>query len=227
MQDFLVSLRSAFADLRSESPRTLVLVAVCGLVVAIGPLALALTRKDEYRAFGSIAQRAELAELTPAENVAGVELVMGASLGSPDLQRAVARGAGGWLSAGQVTRHVTLEGRWREGRPEVLITTRASAPDDARTLAVAVSRALSQRAELVARLGDAYAILLRDGGRAFEPPGPVQAESERPTDSVIAAVPGRMPPRPEPLWALVAGLALAAALIIVVLAFGRPRQLAP
>lgn len=227
MKDLVASLRSAVADLRRDSPRTLVLMAVCGLVVAIGPLALALSRKDEYRAFSSIAQRATLAELTPAENVAGVELVMGASLGSPDLQRAVARGAGGWLSADQVTRRVTLEGRWREGRPDVLITTRASAPEDARILAVAVTRALSQRAELVARLGDGYGSLLRGGGRAFEPPTPVQAESERPTDSVLAAVPGRMPARPEPLWALVAGLALAAALITVVLVFRRPRQLAP
>lgn len=219
IHELFLSLRSSVADLRRDSPRTLALMAVCGLLVAIAPLALALSR-EEYTASSVIAQSVELPRYTQAEEVAGVKLIMGASIGSPDLQRAVAREVG-WLdSPEEVATRATLTARWRRGRPEAVIAVRASSLSDARSLAEATTRAVSERAELVVRLGDAYRGTRASGGGAFDPPTPIRTGDERPLDAVLEALPGRLPPPPQPVWAAVAGLGLAGALSLAALALG-------
>lgn len=215
--DALVPLRSALTDLWQRSPRTGILIAVCALIVAVGPLALTLSR-TEYEASSSIAQLVDLPEYTQAEEVAGVKLIMGAIINSPDAQETVADEVA-WLdSPEEVATRVGLAARWRRGRPEAVITAHASTPDDARALSAATARTLREKAELVARLGDPYKSALRGEGRAFNPPRRLGTEREWPVDGALAALPGRLPPRPDPVWAAVAGLALAAALILAVLA---------
>jgi hypothetical protein len=218
LADAHASLRRPLADLRQRSPRTVILIAVCALVVAVGPLALTLLR-TEYDASSSIAQSVDLPEYTRAKEVAGVKLIMGAIINSPDAQETVANEVA-WLdSPDEVAARVRVAARWRRGHPEAVITARASTPDDARELVGATIRTLSEKAELVARLGNVYRrALRRDGGQAFNPPGRVRVERERPVDAALAALPGRLPPRPAPEWAAVAGLALAAALILAIVA---------
>lgn len=224
LRDALASLRTSLGDLRRRSPQTLALLAACSLIVAVGPLALTLSR-TEYDASSSIAQSVDLPEYTQTQEVGGVKLIMGAIINSPDARRAVADQAA-WLdSPDEVATRVQLGARWRGGRPEAVITAHASTPDDARELAGATARTLREKAELVARSEDVYKSALGGGGQAFDPPGPVRADGERPVDAVLAALPGRLPPRPQPVWAAVAGMALAAALILVVLALGPPDRL--
>jgi hypothetical protein len=219
LADALAALRSTLEDLRRRSPRTVALIAVCALIVAVGPLALTLWR-TEYDASSSIAQLVDLPEYTPAQEVGGVKLIMGAIINSPDAQRTVAHEVP-WLdSPAEVVTRVELGARWRDGRPEAVITAHASTLDDARQLAGATSRTLREKAELVARSEDAYKSVLAGGGQAFDLPRRVRDDGERPVDAALAAFPGRLPPRPQPVWAAVAGLALAAALILVVLALG-------
>lgn len=226
LADAHASLRRALADLRQRSPRTLTLIAVCALIVAVGPLAVTLAR-TEYDASSSISQSVDLPKYTQAEEVAGVKLIMGAIINSPDAQRAVADQVA-WLdSPEEVTTRVSMTARWRRGHPEAMITARASTLDDARELAGATSRTLRERAELFARSQDVYRSTLRGEGRVFNPPRQVPAEGERPVDAALAALPGRLPPPPGPGWAAVAGLALAAALMFAVVALGashRPRR---
>ena len=213
----LAALRLALADLRQRPARIVTLIAVCALIVAVGPLALTLSR-TEYDASSSIAQSVDLPQYTQAEEVAVVKLMMGAIINSPDVQETVA-GEVAWLdSPEEVATRVRVAARWRGGSPEAVVTARASALDDARELAGATARTLREKAELVARVADAYKSAPRGGGQAFNPPRPVRDEGERPVDAALAAIPGRVPPRAGPVWAAVAGLALAAALILAVVA---------
>ena len=222
--DALASLRSALGDLRRGSPRTVALIAVCALIVSIGPLALTLWR-TEYDASSKIAQSVDLPDYTRAQEVAGIKLIMGAIINSPEAQRTVADDVA-WLDPPEeVATLVSLAARWRWGRPEAVISARASTPDDARELADATARTLRERAELVAQAEDPYKSALRGGRQAFDPPVRVRAEGERPVDAVLAALPADFPLVPQPVWAAVAGLALAAALILAVLALGPPGRL--
>jgi hypothetical protein len=224
--DAFASLRRALADLRQRSRRTVTLIAVCALIVAVGPLAVTLWR-TEYDASRSIAQSVDLPEYTQGEEVAGLKLILGAIINSPDAQEAVADEVA-WLdSPEEVATRVRVTARWRRGYPEAMITARASTLDDARELAGTTARTLRRRAELFARSQEVYKSALRDEDQVFNPPRRVPAEGERPVDAALAALPGRLPPPPAPAWAAVAGLALAAALMLAVVALGaldRPRR---
>ena len=219
MRPWLDSLRSAVADLRKRSPGTLILVVACALIVAIGPLAMTLSRK-EYEASSSIAQRVDLPGYTPAQELAGVKLIMGALINSPSVRRTLANEVAWTGSAEQVAMRLELGARRRAGYPEAVITARASTVDDARELAAATARTLRERAERVVRRQEAYQSVLRGGARAYGSPTPARAGGERPVDAALAALPGRLPPNPDPVWAAVAGLALAAALLLAVVALG-------
>jgi hypothetical protein len=212
-------LRSGIAELRRLHPRTAILLAVCALIVALGPPVLTLARKSEYQASTSIAQRVDDPESTRKEKVVGVILIVGANVGSRDALRAVADELP-WLdSRRELLDHVEVSGRWRDG-PEVLVTARAPSSKDARTLAGGVSQVLSEKAELPVRIGDEFIRAPRGGDRAFDPPTPVRGEEERPVDAVLGALPGRFPPRAQPGWAAAAGASLAVALIVAVAALG-------
>lgn len=218
----LASLRAAAARARLSSPRTFALVLACGLLVAVGPVALTLARaKGGYTASSTIAQTAPRPELTPAKDVASSLFVMGSILNSPDLQGDVV-GRLSWLgSRKEVGRRVTLSGRLRGGRPEIVVAARGQTAGDARQLAAVTASGLSTRIEPVARVGGTYRSVLRSQGRVFRAPTPGPADAERLGDRVLAAVPGRVPPRPQPGWAAAVGLALGAALVVAALRLGR------
>ena len=83
---------------------------------------------------------------------------------------------------------------------------------------------LSRRAEPVALLGPVLKPVIRSEGRAFDRPTPVAGDEDRPGDRLFAGLPGVPPSRPQPGWAALSGLALAAALLLCVLMAGRGRQ---
>jgi hypothetical protein len=215
----LAHLRSAIADLRRLHPRTAILMAVCALVVALGPLALSLSRKGDYRASSSITHRVVLADQTREEQVATAMFILGTNVGSREVLRAVADDVPWIDSRNDLSDHVTVSGRW-DGRPVIVFTARAPSSGDARTLAATVSRIASKNAELAARSPEELDSALGRQGRVFAAPTPVWAEKERPVDSLLAALPGRPPARVQSGWAAVAGLALAMALILAVVALG-------
>ena len=223
----LDAVRAPLADLHARSRRTFVLLVTCLLMVAVGPLVLTLARADHYEASFSIAQAAPLplAQASQDEQVAGVQLLVGAVIPKRDLARDVLERVDFPDQPKEVYEQTRLRGRWRDGRPEVVVAALAPTSDQARALAEAVSEGLSERVEPVARLGPALEPVLRQKGRAYDPPTAVQTDDEtRLGDSLIGVVPGEPPPRPQPGWAALAGVALAAALLLCVLTAGRARQ---
>ena len=122
------AVRLALADMRVRSPRLPALLATCLLIVALGPLALTLLRATDYEATFSIAQSASLpvSEFSQAEQVAGIQLLMGPITTSPGFQREVLSKVDWPDRPKQVTEQTTLAGQWRDGRPVAVIT--ASAP---------------------------------------------------------------------------------------------------
>ncbi len=199
----LESVRAGLADARARSPRTLALLVACLAIVAVGPLALTLLRADDYEARFTIAQAAALplSDFSQREQVAGIQLLMGAITPSPGLQREVLEDVD-WIDRRkEVTTRTTLAGRWRDGRPEAVITTTGPTSDQARALAESVSDSLSERAEPAALFGDALKPVIRSEGRAFARPTPVQGDEDRPGDRLLVALPGAPPSRPQPGWA--------------------------
>ncbi len=222
----LDAVRAPLADLHARSRRTFVLLVTCLLIVALGPLVLTLARADDYEASFSIAQAAPLplSQASQDEQVAGVQLLVGAIIPKRDLARDVLERVDFPDRPKQVYEQTRLRGRWRDGRPEVVVAALAPTSDQARALAEAVSEGLSERVEPVARLGPALEPVLRQKGRAYDPPTAVQTDETRLGDTLIGVVPGEPPPRPQPGWAALAGVALAAALLLCVLMAGRGRQ---
>jgi hypothetical protein len=212
--------RAALANLWRLHPRTAILMTVCALAVALGPVALSLGQKGDYRASSSITQRVVLPDQTHEEQVATAMFIIAANTGSSEVLRAVNHAVPWVDSRRELSDQVTVSGRWA-GRPVVVFTTRAPSSDDARALAAIVSRTAGRNAELTAQARNE--LDSASGGRRtriFTPPTPVRGEKERPVDSLLEALPGRPPARVQSGWAAVAGLALAMALILAAVALG-------
>ena len=130
----LDAVRAALADMRARSPRTLVLLVTCLLIVALGPPVLTLARAKEYEATFSIAQAAPLplSQASQGEQVAGIQLVMGAIITPAGLARDVLAQVDFPDRPKQVSEQITIRGRWRDGRPEAVVTTLAPTSDQAR-----------------------------------------------------------------------------------------------
>ena len=222
----LDAVRAPLADMRARSPRTLVLLVTCLLIVALGPPVLTLARAKEYEATFSIAQAAPLplSQASQDEQVAGITLVVGAIIPQRELAREVLEQVDFPDRPKQVFEQTRIRGRWRDGRPEAVVTTLAPTPDQARALAEAMSAGLGERVELTVRLGTALEPVVRQKGRAYDPATAVQADETRLGDTLIGVVPGEPTSRPQPGWAALAGVALAAALLLCVLMAGRSRQ---
>jgi hypothetical protein len=225
---------------------------VVGLgLLAVGPLALTLARASDYRSSATITYNPEnsAGPLLPR-----AEALVAGPLDVRDLQRDVARQVGWFDSPEDLADYVHVEQRGGADGPEFVVTARGPAPPEARELAEATAANLRNAAEASAKLtqplqlqrigralrlegvGDAeraelldrrseVARSVRENQEIFAPaPGPATLDSERLGDRILGALPGTRPLRPDPVWAAVAGIALAGALALWVLVLSSPRR---
>jgi hypothetical protein len=222
------------------------------MLLAVGPLALTLARASSYHASDTIAFNPEndSAPLIPRP-----ARLVAAPLEVTDLQENVAKKVGWFDAPEDLSEYVSVEERRAGGRTTFVVTGRGPSPEEASELAEVAAAALLDAAEVSARfvqqqqLQLMVAALRRDGlgqderaellqrreplRKALARDTPVFAasteepalESERIGDRLLGALPGSRPLRPDPVWAGLAGVALALAvgLWVMALSSGRPR----
>jgi hypothetical protein len=214
------------------------------LLLALGPLVLTLLRSEDYTSTTTISMSDNPSgDLLPRPLgfVAGPVEVR-------DLQRAVDRRVGWLDSPRDLPDYVSIEAVDGPGRPQYVLTARGPGADEARALATAsareviesaengahfflggelpkIERALrrddlpaARRLELTQRRDDIQAVLDNQEFVYERTATPATRPDERAADRLLGALPGSRPLRPDPLWAGLAGLALALALLAWVLA---------
>jgi hypothetical protein len=247
-------LRAAVDDAKRRSRLNVAVVSVCAVVLALGPLALTLTRAESYQSSSTISLAAGN---TPATLPASPSKLLSDALDVHDLQRAIARTATWLQNPADLPRHVTVTETRQDGRQAFVITGSGPTSDEARQLVQAttaqlatagnVASILIRNAELQRVQGAlraagqtaaesralrerraALARALRTNQPVFAPNAAAPTgERERLGDRILGALPGTRPARPNPVWAAVAGVALALAFglwVLVLSAGGRRRE---
>jgi hypothetical protein len=229
-----------------RSRSTVVALACACVILVIGPFALTLMRAEDYSSSADIA----FSDPALAREVPRAESLVADPLMLRDLQRNIARRVEWLERADDVPEHVSVTQVDGADGPAYRVVARGAGPEEARALAEAAAEQLTLAAETAAqfvvqeklqtlvrqlRRGDVPAGELaasrarRDelesrvesGARVFdESPSPATLAEERAADSFVGALPGERSIRPNPLWAGLAGVALALALLFWVLVLG-------
>jgi hypothetical protein len=231
-------IREAMA--RSRPQANYAALAIGIIALAVGPLALTLLRADDYSSTTRISL-ASWKPSTDSGKLHRIDTLLRGPLELGYMQREVARKVG-WLTAGDLPEKVAVQAIRERGRPVFLLTARAPTAEQARELAELVGTRLIMSSESALKFIQTAALertrqALRMGDRsearrrtltrrrdalaseveAEEPvfvprPSEPTLAKERLGDRVLGALPGDTPPKPNPVWATVAGIALAVAL---------------
>jgi len=216
-------------------------LAVGVILLAVGPLALTLARAADYRSSTTVSLNTE----NPStQYLQRPERFVSEPLEVEDVQRDVAREVGWFDAPDDLPDYVTVS---QGGPGELVVTAKAATPDEARELAEVTAALLIDAAEASARFTQPLQLqrirraLRRDGLSAAEREellrrraeiaasvrerqpifvaevSPASLADERIGDRLLGALPGSRPLRPNPVWAAVAGIAMAIALALWVL----------
>jgi hypothetical protein len=225
-----------------------VALAIGVALLALGPLALTLTRADSYHSTAVVS----LNTLNPgARYVPDPRGLLAGPLKVKDVQRHIAKDVGWFDTARDLPKYVQVT---QKGAGAFAVTARGPGNHDAQELATATARRLREAAELGAtftqtaelkRLKEALkrddltaarrdelltrrkalGQSVRTGAGVYAPNPPVATlESERIGDRALGALPGDRSFRPNLLWVTVAGVSLAMALALWALALGPLRS---
>lgn len=225
-------------------------LALAVALLAVGPLALTLARAPDYRSSAAITLDESNPS---SAYLPGAESLVAKPLQVRDLQRQVAKRVDWFNSPNDLDESVSVrERRDPDGRAFV-VTARGPSPKEAQELAQVTAVRLRDAAEAAARFTQPLQLqrirkaLSRTGAtdaerdellrrrteiaksvRTSQPifdttVGVATLSSQRIGDRVLGALPGSRPLRPDPVWAAVAGMALAGALALWVLVLSSPR----
>jgi hypothetical protein len=208
------------------------------ILLAISPLALTLARAADYRSSATVTINSEnesTAYLPDPERLITEPLAV------EDVQRDVASDVEWFNAPDDLEEYITVRGA---GPGEFVVTARGPTPKEARQLAEVTAGFLIEAAEASARFTQPLQLQrIRRALRREAEPSPEREElvrrraeigqsvreqqrifvaepsqgtmaSERIGDRILGALPGSRPLRPNPVWAAVAGLALALALAL-------------
>jgi hypothetical protein len=216
------------------------------LLLALGPLVLTLLRAEDYRSVATIALNAQNPS---AAYLPDPRPLVEGSLDLGDLQRQVAKEVGWFDAPDDLGDYVDVSERGSGVSREYLLSARGPSPEDASDLARAsATRVLSavqtstgftqalQLRRLTAALREdpdapgveqlrsrreEIAAAVREERPLFAArPSAATLPEERFGDRLLGALPGDRPLRPNPLWAALAGIALAAVLLLCVMVLG-------
>jgi hypothetical protein len=222
------------------------------VVLAVGPLALTLTRASDYHSAATLS----LNSSNPSgQYLPNPERLVEEPLEVRDLQRDVARQVDWFDAPDDLADYVTVRELRPDDRTTFAVTARGPSPEEAGELAGAASGSLrdaaeasarfiqpqqlqrirrslrredlpeAERNELIQRRERISASVSENQAIFADAAGPPTLESERLGDRLLGALPGSRPLRPDPVWAGLAGVALALALglWVLVLSSARPR----
>jgi hypothetical protein len=220
------------------------LVCACA-ILALGPLVLTLLRAEDYSSSAEISfANPELGRQLP-----GAESFISEPLELRDLQRGVVRQID-WLEPDELPDYVDGRVTGGPESRSFEIVARGPSSRQAQELATSTAEHVTEAAETAAQfvlaqelqtlqdrlreeeipaseleLARARLRILQDAvqmrARIFsESPSPATLAKERAADRLLGALPGERPLRPNPLWAGLAGVALALALLTWVLLLG-------
>jgi hypothetical protein len=219
-------------------------------LLAFGPLALTLARADDYHSTAIVALNPD----NPAARyLSEPQGLLADPIKVKDLQRHIAEDVGWFNTPKKLPAyvHVSERGpgsfavvasgpgateaqqladasaqRLRDAAEVGAVFTESQQLQNARQELKAGDLSDARRAELT-KLRGALAASVREHEDLFAAkPAPGTLQGEKIGDRVLGALPGKRTFRPDPLWAGIAGLALAAALALWALALGpwRPRD---
>jgi hypothetical protein len=237
---------------RAVSGRLNVAALVIGVILlAVGPVALTLARAADYRSSATVSLNEENPSTGHLSNPG--QFITG-PLQVEDLQRDVAKEVGWFDAPEDLEDYVTVAERDESGRRAYVVTARGPTPAEAGELAEItrahlieaaeasarftqelqlqrIRRALrredlstAEREELLSRRGEIAASLRRREGIFTPDPNPATLARERIGDRILGVLPGSRPLRPNPVWAAVAGVALALAMALWVLVLSSPSR---
>jgi hypothetical protein len=232
------------SPVRSRS--TIVALACACAILALGPLVLTLLRAEDYSSSTEIS----LADPELGRHLPGTETFIGEPLELRDLQREVVRQVDWLEQPDELPDYVDVRVSGGPERRSFVIVARGPSPGQAQELARSTAEHVTEAAETAAQFVLARELqtlkdrvrenevpaseleLARVRRRVFqdsvetrarifsESPSPATLAKERPADRLLGALPGERPLRPNPLWAGLAGVALALALLTWVLLLG-------
>jgi hypothetical protein len=227
-----------------RSKWTVAALACACLILVLGPLVLTLLRADEYT---STAELSFSTDNTVGRQLDQPRSFVAGPLKLRDLQRAVARRVDWIERPDDVPEYVSVREAAGADADSYLLEARGAGPEEAQALATAASEEVLRAAETAAQFlvhgelrglnrrlrrgeierseleaararRDDFQELADRGMRVFsQSPGPATLPAERAADRLLGALPGDRPIRPNPVWAGLAGLALAVALLVWVL----------
>ena len=222
-----------------------VALAIGALLLALGPLALTLTRADSYHSTAVVSLNA----LNPgARFVPDPRGLLAGPLKVKDVQRQIAKDVGWFDTPRDLPDYVQVT---RQGSTAFAVTARGPGNHEAQELAAAAAPRLRDAAELGATFTQTAQLkLLKEGLKrndlsaaqraallarrkavgqsvrkhagVYAPNPPVATlETERIGDRALGALPGTRSFRPNLVWVTVAGVSLAMALVLWALALSR------
>jgi hypothetical protein len=228
-----------------------VALAVAAAILIVGPLALTLMRSEDYTSTTTLRITDSPLESRLPESIRLSYLT--AMLKVRDLQRGVLRDADWPEDAEDLPDYVSVQPSSEQGHAAYVLSARAPSADQANALATVSARELLRVAQNGVRLffavelretedrlesgdlepaqrralrreRDQLAAVVAGETTLYEPTAtPATLPRERFADRLVGALPGTRSPRPNPLWACLAGAALAVALLIWVLALSPTR----
>jgi hypothetical protein len=226
-----------------KSRWTVAALACAFVILALGPFVLTVMRADDYSSSAGIT----FADPAIGRQMPEPESFVAGPLELRDLQRTVARQVDWLERAEDLPEHVSIQQVGGPERSVFLVEARGAGPAEAQELATVAAKEVTSAAETAGQFWLASALQAADrqlrrgdlppseledvrarrdqlqeavdeGARIFnESPSRATQPSERAADRLLGALPGERPARPDPLWAALAGLALALALLTWVL----------
>jgi hypothetical protein len=201
-------------------------------LLALGPLALTLARADAYDSTAVVALNPDNPS---ARYLPNPRAFVADPLELRDLQRNVAQDVGWFNSPRDLPDHVRVVS---QGAGQFAVIAEGPGPREAQELAQASARRLREAAETAAAYTQgaqvkklppgprrqAIAASMRTHQDLYAQPTAATIEKERLGDRLLGALPGKRTFRPDPVWVAVAGIALAGALVLWVLALAPLRS---
>jgi hypothetical protein len=232
-----------------RSRATTIALACAAAILVLGPLAFTLLRAEDYASSTTVRMKSSpLAEELPdslgLEFIAGLFDVRG-------FQRTIARQTDWPTDADDLPEYLSVRAA---GDGSFVVTARAPSADQAHELATVGGREISvaaengvrfflggqlagldeqlrdddlepvSRLELTRERDEIAAVVNGDVTVYEQAPPPATKPKERLADRLLGALPGSRPERPNPLWAALAGAALAVALLAWVFALSPQRR---